>query len=131
MPEKFTGLFSNSTIYLAIFASCGGCLIRYFEEYRIAKHINFKTMIIDVLVSCFLGYLTFWFCLESMYFSLSQCAIATCLVGNFGSRIFDIIYYIIYKRLGLSKEDIKEILIDNHSEEKPKKEKEQTNGTNP
>ena len=88
-------------------------------------------MIIDVLVSCFLGYLTFWFCLESMCFSLSQCAIATCLVGNFGSRIFDIIYYIIYKRLGLSKEDIKEILIDNHSEEKPKKEKEQTNGTNP
>lgn len=92
-------IFTGSVGHLALFAAMGGCLIRYFEEYRHARKINWSHLALDLICSVFLGHLAFWYCLENTSFTLSQCAIVTCLVGNFGSRVFDIIYYIIFEKL--------------------------------
>ena len=99
--DNYKDVMTQSSIYLAIFAAGGGCLIKYFEEYKHARKINWKLLLADLAVSVFLGYFTFWFCIENTDFTLSQNAIATCLVGNFGSRIFDIIRYILFERLRL------------------------------
>ena len=99
--DNYKDVMTQSSIYLAIFAASGGCLIKYFEEYKHARKINWKLLLADLAVSVFLGYFTFWFCIENTDFTLSQNAIATCLVGNFGSRIFNIIRWVLFERIGI------------------------------
>ena len=87
----------------AIVASCAGCLIRYINEYKAHTKIKFSYLILDLLTSAFLGYLTHWFLIESYKATPSYAAVISCIVGNLGSRIFDLINYYISLKFGLPK----------------------------
>ncbi len=87
----------------AIVACCAGCLIRYINEYKARTKIKISYLILDLLTSAFLGYLTHWFLIESYKTTPSYAAVVSCIVGNLGSRIFDLINYFISSKLGLPK----------------------------
>lgn len=98
--DNYKDLLTSSTPYLILFSTLGGCFVRYLSEYKKGKKLQLKYVLIDMLVSAFLGYLTFWFLLENTNFNMSLCAIATCIVGNLGSKVFDILQFIIFEKLG-------------------------------
>ena len=66
----------------------------------ISKSTSTRKSGIDLLSSAFLGYFTFWVLWDSAHFTASQCAVATAIVGNFGTRIFDVVRFVIFKKIG-------------------------------
>ena len=101
MPEKYKDVLLGSSCWIALFASMGGCLVRYFEEFKHTGRFNFTWLVADLVTSGFVGYLAFWLLIENTTLTVSQCAVATCLVGNLGSRVFDILRFLICRKLGL------------------------------
>lgn len=104
MPFNAKDVFTTSTPYLILISAIGGCLIRYLDDYKRTNSIKVSWLFADLLVSSFLGYLTFWFLAENTDFTISLCAIATCIAGNLGSKIFDIIRFILFKKLEYTEE---------------------------
>lgn len=100
MPDRYRDILTGSGAWIALFASLGGCALRYLEEYRHEKDMHWQWLVADLLSSAFLGYFTFWLLLDSEHFTVSQCAVATAIVGNFGTRIFDIIRFVLFKKIG-------------------------------
>lgn len=98
MPEKYREVLTGSSAWLALFAAAGGCLVNYLTEYKQTGKLNIRWMLADLATSGFVGFLAFWFLLDKG-FTLSECAIATCIVGNLGSKIFDIVRFIISAKL--------------------------------
>lgn len=100
--EKYREFLSGSTCIIAIIAALGGCVVNYLSEYKATGRMNFRWMIPDLIISGFVGYLVFWFFVEHG-FTASEGAIATCIAGNLGSRIFDIFRFLIEYKIGLPK----------------------------
>lgn len=98
--DNYKDLFTSSTPYLILFSTLGGCFVRYLNEYKKGKSLKLRFILIDMFVSSLLGYLTFWFLLENTNFNMSLCAIATCIVGNLGSKVFDILQFILFNKIG-------------------------------
>lgn len=98
--DNYKDLFTSSTPYLILFSTLGGCFVRYLNEYKKGIVLSIRFILIDMLISSFLGYLTFWFLYENTNFNMSLCAIATCIVGNLGSKVFDIVQFILFNKLG-------------------------------
>lgn len=98
--DNYKDLLTSSTPYLILFSTLGGCIVRYLSEYKQGKHLELKYILIDMIVSSFLGYLTFWFLIENTNFNMSLCAISTCIVGNLGSKVFDILQFIVFEKIG-------------------------------
>lgn len=103
MPEKYTNFLQGSSVLLALFASMGGCLVRYFDEYKHTGRLNLRWLFADLIISGFIGYFVFWTLAESTPLTLSQIAVATCIAGNLGGRVFDIVRFLISKHLGVPK----------------------------
>lgn len=97
MPEKYQEILTGSSAWLALFTAAGGCLVNYLSEYRRSGYFSLFSMAVDLTISCFLGYLTFWL-LVDCGFTLSECAVGTCVVGNLGSRVFDIVRFNLRRR---------------------------------
>lgn len=97
MPEKYREILTGSSAWLALFTAAGGCLVNYITEYRNSGRLQLRWLTADLLTSCFLGYLAFWFMID-YGFTLSECAIGTCVIGNLGSRVFDIVRFNLSKR---------------------------------
>lgn len=97
MPEKYGEILTGTSAWLALFTAAGGCLVNYISEYRRSGRLHFRWLVADLTTSCFLGYLTFWFMID-YGFTLSECAIGTCVVGNLGSRVFDIVRFSLTKK---------------------------------
>ena len=98
--DNYKDLLNSSTPYLILFSTLGGCIVRYLSEYKKGKQLKLRFILIDMLISSFLGYLTFWFLIENTSFNMSLCAISTCIVGNLGSKVFDIIQFILFEKIG-------------------------------
>ena len=98
--DNYRDLFTSSTLYLVLLSTLGGCFVRYLNEYKKGIRLSLRYILIDILISSFLGYLTFWFLYENTNFNMSLCAIATCIVGNLGSKVFDIVQFIIFNKIG-------------------------------
>lgn len=97
MPEKYREILTGSSAWLALFTAAGGCLVNYISEYRHSGRLHFRWLVADLTTSCFLGYLAFWFMID-YGFTLSECAIGTCVIGNLGSRVFDIVRFSLTKK---------------------------------
>lgn len=100
--EKYRELVSGSTCVIAMIAALGGCVVNYLSEYKQTGRMNFRWMIPDLAISGFVGFFVFWFFIEHG-FSASESAVATCIAGNLGSRIFDIFRFLIENKIGLPK----------------------------
>lgn len=100
--EKYREFLSGSTGIIAIIAALGGCVVNYLSEYKTTGRMNFRWMIPDLIISGFVGFFFFWFFFEHG-FSASESAVATCIAGNLGARIFDIVRFVIECRLNLPK----------------------------
>ena len=103
MTDRYRDILTGSGVWIALFASLGGCVLRYLEEYKHEKKWHWKWLAADLLSSAFLGYFTFWVLWDSAHFTASQCAVATAIVGNFGTRIFDVVRFVIFKKIGTSR----------------------------
>lgn len=111
--EKYRELVSGSTVVIALIAALGGCVVNYLSEFKQTGRMNFRWMIPDLVISGFVGFFVFWFFIEHG-FSASEGAVATCIAGNLGSRIFDIFRFLIEYKIGLPKSFL------THSTEKKK-----------
>lgn len=100
--EKYRELLSGSTSIIALIAAFGGCAVNYLSEYKQTGRMNFRWLIPDLIISGFIGFFVFWFFVEHS-FSPSESAVATCIAGNLGSRIFDIFRFLIEYKLNLPK----------------------------
>lgn len=100
--EKYRELVSGSTVVIALIAALGGCVVNYLSEYKQTGRMNFRWMIPDLVISGFVGVFVFWFFVDHG-FSASESAVATCIAGNLGSRIFDISRFLIEYKIGLPK----------------------------
>lgn len=100
--EKYRELVSGSTCVIAMIAALGGGVVNYLSEYKQTGRMNFRWMIPDLAVSGFVGFFVFWFFIEHG-FPASESAVATCIAGNLGSRIFDIFRFLIENKIGLPK----------------------------
>lgn len=68
-----------------IFCSCSGCLIRYINLYKYVHKISFIYLVLDLLVSVFIGYLTARLFQDAEVSYNTTLVIAT-ILGNAGSR---------------------------------------------
>lgn len=100
--EKYRDLVSGSTVFIALIAALGGCVVNYLSEYKQTGRMNFRWLIPDLVISGFVGVFVFWFFVEHG-FSASESAVATCIAGNLGSRIFDIFRFLLEYKIGLPK----------------------------
>ena len=77
-----------------------GCPWNNLPRHRNPDTPQWRWLFADLTSSAFLGYFTFWLLWDSGHFTASQCAVATCIVGNFGTRIFDLVRFLIFKKIG-------------------------------
>lgn len=94
-------MFVDEYTYIAVGCAIAGCLIRYLNHYKIKGRIKISYLIGDILVAAFLGYLFYWIIAEHKIVAPSYASAITCIVGNLGSRVFDIISWYVYTRYGL------------------------------
>lgn len=77
-----------------------GCIIRIVNDYKHGTKIKLILALIDICTSIFLGYVSSWLILENTDFSLSMCTFVVLVIGYLGSRVFDLITFIINKKIG-------------------------------
>lgn len=82
-----------------------GSIIRIVNDYKHGSKIKITLALIDIVISIFLGYFSSWFLLENTTFNLSTCSFVILIIGYLGSKIFDLISFIINKKIGYSKGD--------------------------
>lgn len=68
-----------------IFCSCAGCLIRYINTYKETNKIKISFIVLDLLVSAFIGFLIFKV-LSDYNLSENQGLVLSTICGNLGSR---------------------------------------------
>lgn len=85
---------------LAAIVSGVGALARWYENIMLGGKFKFVPFLIDMLISCVIGYLVFWMAVDFNQ-HLSVCACLAGVAGNVGSRIFDVARILIGRRLGL------------------------------
>lgn len=98
----FAEHIANSSIILAVAASCGGCAIRYAEIYKTTNRIKISYFVIDLFIAAFLGFLSFWFLMEHRLCKESYAMLVNCIIGNMGSKLLDLGTYWIYSKLGIN-----------------------------
>ena len=82
-----------------------GSIIRIVNDYKHGSKIKVTLAVIDILISIFLGYVSSWFILENTDFNLSTCTFIILIIGYLGSKLFDLISFVIYQKIGYSKEN--------------------------
>ena len=85
---------------LATIVSGVGALARWYENWMLGGKFRLLPFLIDMLISCVIGYLVFWMAVDFEQ-HLSVCACLAGVAGNIGSRIFDIARILINRRLGV------------------------------
>ena len=98
LPEEL----DLSLILMTLFASCGGALLRYAEEYKIVKRIRFSFLLCDVISSGFFGFFLSWYLLEEGIVNLPEIMLILIISGFLGSKVFNIASFFIKKRLGIN-----------------------------
>lgn len=78
-----------------------GCYIRYINTWKRTGQIKIGFMIADIIGSAFTGLLAFWVITDYHLIRPSYAAVITCIIGNMGSRIFDIISYYLHMKYGV------------------------------
>lgn len=97
-PQEVT----SSLILMALFASCGGCAIRYIELYKSYHKVKYSFLFLDLFISAFTGFFLFWFLMEHKSCSVPQAMILLNITGFLGSKLFDLGSYVLYKKLGIN-----------------------------
>lgn len=98
LPQELT----LPVILMALFASCGGCAIKYLERYKLYKKIKIGFLFADLFVAAFSGFYIMWLLMEHDYCSIPEAMLILATTGFFGSKLFDIGSYILYKKLGVN-----------------------------
>ena len=98
LPQDLT----LTVILMALFASCGGCAIKYLERYKLYKKIKIGFLFADLFVAAFSGFYIMWLLMEHDYCSIPEAMLILATTGFFGSKLFDIGSYILYKKLGVN-----------------------------
>ena len=98
LPQELT----LPVILMALFASCGGCAIKYLERYKLYKKIKIGFLFADLFVAAFSGFYIMWLLMEHDYCSVPEAMLILATTGFFGSKLFDIGSYILYKKLGVN-----------------------------
>lgn len=99
LPDCFT----LPVILMALFASCGGCVIRYIETYKAIHQLKISFFILDLFIAAFQGFFLAWHLLDHhTELAVSQVMVILILVGFLGSKIFDIASYLLYKKFGIN-----------------------------
>lgn len=85
-----------------------GCLVRYFENWKVGGKFRFSIFLADAFISCVIGWGIFWLALDfDQHASLAACLAG--LGGNIGSRVFDVARVLFFRKhnLPIDKEDLK------------------------
>lgn len=106
LPEEYT----YTIILMVLFASAGGCLVRYTEIYKAKQTVKLGFLFSDIFIACFQGFFIGWYIIEHYVdISTSQLMCILAIIGYLGSKIFDIASYFIYKKLGVNVKFNKEV----------------------
>lgn len=92
-------MFYDQYTNIAIIAALMGCLIRYTVLHK--QHdatVKLIYFVSDMITSGFLGYLAYWYIVQEGVATPVQGTIASCVIGNLGSRVFDYISYILHSK---------------------------------
>lgn len=98
LPQDLT----LTVILMALFASCGGCAIKYLERYKHCKKIKVTFLFADLFIAAFSGFFIVWLLIEHDYCSMPEAMLVLATTGFFGSKLFDIGSYLLYKKLGVN-----------------------------
>ena len=98
LPECYT----LPVVAMAVFASCGGCVVRYVEEFKAGHNIKIGFLLADIVMAGFLGFFTAWHLFDHTPLQVSHVMIILVVLGFIGSKILDIASYILYKKLGIN-----------------------------
>lgn len=98
LPQELT----LPLILMALFASCGGCAIKYLERYKLYKKIKIGFLFADLFIAAFSGFYIMWLLMEHDYCSVPEAMLILATTGFFGSKLFDIGSYLLYKKLGVN-----------------------------
>lgn len=104
--------FSMSVMILAIVASCGGTALRYIEETRFLKKLRTGFMFADLIGSAFTGFFLGWYLLDADLLNLPEVMLVLILAGFLGSKIFNLVSYILFKKLGINLKFVKNVVLD-------------------
>lgn len=94
-------MFYDEYTLVAIGASIMGCLIRYSTQWKSGAPIRISYLTTDIIIAAFLGYITYWVVLDHCIAKSSYATVISCIIGNFGSKIFDIISWYLHTRHGI------------------------------
>lgn len=98
LPQELT----LPLILMALFASCGGCAIKYLERYKLYKKSKIGFLFADLFIAAFSGFFIMWLLMEHDYCSVPEAMLILATTGFFGSKLFDIGSYLLYKKLGVN-----------------------------
>lgn len=104
-------MFFNEFTLICILSSVAGCLIRYSQTIKQGYRVKILYIINDVWIAAFLGYMACWFIFENLTVAPSYVAMISCVIGNLGARILDLITWYLqikYKLPNLNQFDKKE-----------------------
>lgn len=99
MPEKNPATWDLLSVLVALGASFGGGFIRYREDMKMTKRFRLGDFILDMITSCFVGFLAFWVCQDVLVQPEALCACAAGFAGNMGANVFQILYQALRQRV--------------------------------
>ena len=117
----FPECMTFSVIFMALLASCGGCIIKYSELYKRRSLFKIGFLAGDLLTAALTGFFLTWFLLDQTDLMMSHVMMVLMLTGFLGSKILDIGSYILYKKLGIQAKFNKGVTEDGISEQRPPK----------
>lgn len=117
----FPECMTLSAIFMALLASCGGCIIKYSELYKRKSLFKIGFLAGDLLTAALTGFFLTWFLLDQTDLEMSHVMMVLMLTGFLGSKILDIGSYILYKKLGIQAKFNKGVIEDGISEQRPQK----------
>lgn len=97
---------------LAVVASCGGTALRYIEETRFLKKLRPGFMFADISGAAFTGFFLGWYLLDSEILALPEVMLVLILSGFLGSKIFNLVSYVLFKKLGINLKFVKDMVLD-------------------
>lgn len=97
MPEKDPFI---QGFLISGFAGIFGCVVRYFENWKVGGKFSFPVFCLDAGISCVIGCGLFWLALDfDQHVSVAACLAG--LGGNIGSRVFDIARIMFFQKHNL------------------------------
>lgn len=94
-------MFKDDYTIIAVISAVAGCLIRYLNDYKKGSNVKLSFLLGDAITSAFIGYLAYWIISEEHLLKPSYSAVVCCVIGNLGSKVFDLIAWYAHNRYGI------------------------------